>query len=127
MSVLPLTYPLPEELYNQLLKNGLMSLMEDEGSDHWPVAKFVTLDGDEAWLLTEIDPDDPGKAFALCDDGNGFPELDIVTLSLRDGIPRIGNREVVQVEYFKAVAPISVYAQAAFREGRIVNVDAVPL
>jgi hypothetical protein len=32
------------------------------------------------WLLTEVNPDDPGIAFGLCDLGMGFPEQGSVSL-----------------------------------------------
>jgi hypothetical protein len=41
--------------------------------DFPPVVKLFTPDAGTTWLLTEIDPDDPDRAFGLCDLGSGFP------------------------------------------------------
>ena len=63
-----------------LLANGRQSLDNDD-FDPPPVVKLFTLDAHSTWLLTEIDPDDPDRAFGLCDLGLGFPELGYVSLS----------------------------------------------
>jgi hypothetical protein len=52
-----------------------------EALDPRPVVKLFTPAARAAWLLTELDPDDPDIAFGLCDLGLGFPELGSVRLS----------------------------------------------
>jgi hypothetical protein len=51
-----------------------------EALDPRPVVKLFTPGAGAAWLLTELDPDDPDIAFGLCDLGLGFPELGSVRL-----------------------------------------------
>ncbi|WP_435521863.1 DUF2958 domain-containing protein [Bradyrhizobium japonicum] len=44
---------------------------------HVPVAKFFT-PAQAAWLITEVDPNEPDRLFGLCDLGQGCPELGYV-------------------------------------------------
>ncbi len=61
--------------------------------DPRPVVKLFTPDASATWLLTELDPDDPDRAFGLCDLGLGFPELGYVSLAeLRRCAARWGCR-----------------------------------
>jgi hypothetical protein len=71
----------------QLLANGA-AFDSDEAYDPFPVVKLFTPDAGATWLLTHIDPDDPGLAFGLCDLGVGCPEPGSVSLS---GIIRAGT------------------------------------
>ena len=48
--------------------------------DHLPVVKFFDPCGASTWLITECDPEEPGRLFGLCDLGMGFPELGYVSL-----------------------------------------------
>jgi len=111
---------IPDELRLQLLANGRRSLAE-QGFDPFPVVKLFTPDAGATWLLTEIDPGDPDRAFGLCDLGLGFPELGWVSLlELQQVLGPIGaaiERDV----YFKADKPLSAYAREAYRAGRIVT------
>ena len=63
----------------RLLRNGQASRERD--IDHVPVVKLFTPDASATWLLTELDPDDPDRAFGLCDLGLGCPELGYVSLA----------------------------------------------
>ncbi len=38
-------------------------------------------DGPGTCLLSELDPNEPDRAFGLCDTGHGYPELGYVLLS----------------------------------------------
>jgi hypothetical protein len=49
--------------------------------DPRPVVKLFTPDAGAAWLLTELDPSDPDRAYGLCDLGLGCPELGYVRLA----------------------------------------------
>ena len=52
----------------ELLVNGARSAL-GEDIDPPPVVKLFTPDGAATWLLTELDPEDPDRAFGLCDLG----------------------------------------------------------
>ena len=84
---------LTTSLREKLLANGRANrdadgLPREHGYiDHKPVVKLFTPDaGAATWLLTEIDPDDPDRAFGLCDLGFGCPELGYVSLSELDSV-----------------------------------------
>lgn len=90
-----------------------------EDIDPKPVVKFFMPDGPDTWLLAERDPDEPTRAFGLCDPGLGSPELGYVCLvelaALRGklGLPLERDR------HFVADGPLSAYAAAARAAGRI--------
>ena len=52
----------------ELLVNGARSAL-GEPLDPPPVVKLFTPDAGATWLLTELDPADPDRAFGLCDLG----------------------------------------------------------
>jgi hypothetical protein len=68
---------------------------------------------------------EPDMLFGLCDLGMGSPELGYVSLAeLRTVTGRLGlgiERDL----YFRPRYPLSVYAHAAHRRGRIVESDAL--
>lgn len=88
--------------------------------DHVPVVKLFTPDAGATWLLSECDPDEPDRLFGLCDLGQGFPELgyvslvEILTVRGRLGLP------VERDLHFVGDRPLSVYAEEARKQGRIV-------
>ncbi len=96
----------------QLLKNGADTREE---KDYPPVVKLFTPDAQATWLLSEIDPEEPDRAFGLCDLGHGFPELGYVSLTelraLRGHIGLPVERDV----RFEGTYPLTVYAEAARR------------
>lgn len=47
----------------------------DPDFDPPPVTKLFMPDGPGIWLLSELDPTEPDRAFGLCDTGHGYPEL----------------------------------------------------
>lgn len=68
----------------KLLANGrarIRALYAGNGIDLDPVVKLYTPDAGCVWLLSELDPADPDRAFGLCDLGLGYPELGHVLLS----------------------------------------------
>ena len=99
------------------LVNGARSAL-GEDIDPPPVVKLFTPDAGATWLLTELDPADPDRAFGLCDLGLGGPELgwvsltELATVRGRLGLPL--ERDL----HFVADRPLSAYAkEAQFRGG----------
>jgi len=121
---------MPDLIRARLLANGATA----HETDHLPVVKYFDPSGAATWIITEMMPPDspeegaseePDILFGLCDLGMGCPELGYVRLSeLKSVTGRLGlgiERDL----YFRAVYPLSVYAHAADRRGRIVESDAL--
>lgn len=87
--------------------------------DHVPVVKLFTPDGAATWLLSELDPDDPDRAFGLCDLGFGCPELGYVSLAELAAVRGKLGLPVERDRWFKGDKPLSAYADAARATGRI--------
>src|SRR5450755_915740 len=68
------------EQRTKLLDNGAAAARGEERDPH-PVVKLFTADANATWLLTELDPGEPDRAFGLCDLGLGCPELGYVLMS----------------------------------------------
>lgn len=47
----------------------------------YPVVKFFAPGESATGLLTKLDPDEPERAFGLCDLGHEMPELGYVSIS----------------------------------------------
>ena len=116
---------MPDDIRARLLANGAVP----QETDHLPVVKYFDPCGAATWIITELTPAEteevePDILFGLCDLGMGCPELGYVSLSeLKSVRGRLGlgiERDL----YFKARYPLSVYAHAAERRGRIVESDA---
>jgi hypothetical protein len=116
---------MPDDIRARLLANGAVP----QETDHLPVAKYFDPCGAATWIITELMPAEaegvePDILFGLCDLGMGSPELGYVSLSelrsVRGGLGLGIERDL----YFKARYPLSVYAHAAHRRGRIVESDA---
>ena len=117
----------------QLTENGrrdFQAIAYGDGgtSDHAPVVKLFTPDGEATWLLTalEFDTSDDGKeviatgrAFGLCDLGMGFPELGYVDIADLQAVRGGLGLSVERDRYFTADKPLSEYAKKAREEGRI--------
>jgi|CXWL01.1.fsa_nt_gi hypothetical protein len=90
-----------------------------ENIDPNPVVKLFTPDGACAWLLTELDPEDPDVAFGLCDLGMRFPELGSVRLfelmAVRGALGLAVERDV----HVTATRTLGEYADAAMKAGAI--------
>ena len=100
--------------------NGERSAAGEE-IDPRPVVKFFTPDGGATWLLTELDPSDPDRAFGLCDLGLGCAELGYVSLA---ELAAVRGRLGLPIErdlHFVADQSLSAYADAARSRGRIVT------
>ncbi|MEZ5832895.1 MAG: DUF2958 domain-containing protein [Dongiaceae bacterium] len=116
---------MPDDIRARLLANGAVP----QETDHLPVVKYFDPCGAATWIITELMPAEadgiePDILFGLCDLGFGCPELGYMSLSeLRSVTGRLGlgiERDL----YFRARYPLSVYAHAADRRGRIVETDA---
>jgi len=123
---------LTREIERKLFANGVTSaqaIMRDgDTPDHKPVVKLFTPDGQATWLLSEFEVEFPegndppfatGRAFGLCDLGQGFPELGYVNLTelraIRDGYGLPVERD----KYFRASKRLAEYAEEARKAGRI--------
>ena len=104
----------------KLLRNGERSRREPDFDPH-PLVKLFTQDAQCTWLLSEIDPTDPDRAFGLCDLGMGSPELgwvslmELATVRCKLGLPIERDRA------FRAKGLLSAYADNARLWGRIVS------
>ena len=111
---------LTEAQRRELLANGQRSAAGNP-IDPLPVVKLFTPDAGATWLLTELDPQDPERAFGLCDLGLGDPEIGSVSLT---ELASVRGRLGLPVErdlHFAADRPLSAYAAEAARRGRIVT------
>ena len=101
-----------------LLANGRRSAGSAHIDPH-PVVKLFTPDANATWLLTEIDPGEPDRAFGLCDLDLGFPEPGYVALSELRSLRGPLGFPVEADQGFVADRPLSNYAAEAQAEGRI--------
>ncbi len=99
----------------RLLVNAL-----SEEKDHPPVLKLFTPDGAATWLISEVDPDENDRLYALCDLGLGFPELGWVSLAEISSVRGKLGLPVERDLHFVADKPLSAYAEEARKHGRIV-------
>ena len=103
----------------ELTAHGERSAAGEE-IDPRPVVKLFTPDAGATWLLTELDPIDPDRAYGLCDLGLGSPELGYVSLA---ELAAVRGRLGLPIErdlHFKSDQSLSAYADAARSRGRIV-------
>ncbi|TPM33539.1 DUF2958 domain-containing protein [Mesorhizobium sp. B2-2-2] len=110
---------IPPVLLAELLANGGETAKGREVDFH-PIVKIFDPAGSATWLLTEVDPSDPSRAFGLCDLGMGCPELGYVDLV---ELATVRNRFGLRLEidrYFRPTKRLSAYAADARRKGRIV-------
>ncbi|WP_430425076.1 DUF2958 domain-containing protein [Phenylobacterium sp.] len=104
----------------RLLANGVHAA-RSEAFDPVPVVKLITPNANAAWLLSELDPRDPDRAFGLCDLGLGTPELGYVSLAELETAARSSGLTVEEDSGFRPDRTLSGYAQAAHAAGRIVT------
>lgn len=102
-----------DEQYRQLLENGKP---ENRDKDHPPVAHLYFNWHPAEWLISEIDPENPGIAFGLCDLGMGFPEMGYIDLqelkSLKVG-PEPFALPIANNTLFEGKYPLTVYWKAS--------------
>lgn len=104
----------------QLIANGERSAAGEHIDPH-PILKLFTPDAGATWLLAELDPGEPDRAFGLCDLGLGCPELGYVSIT---ELASVRGRLGLPIErdlYFTASRPLSEYVAEADRRGRIVT------
>lgn len=109
-------------LANGRINNDIRERLGDETKDFEPVVKLVLPGTAMAWLVTEIDPDEPSRAHGLCDLGFGTPETGDFSLEEITSVPG-PLRKTVQIDQsFTAKGPLSAYQDAARKARRIVQI-----
>lgn len=115
---------LTKQQLDQLILQGRATsaaLAQGEGPpEHDPVVKLFTPDASCTWLISELDPDDPDLAFGLCDLGFGSPELGSVRISEIASIRGPMGLPAERDRHFTARRSLSVYAEIARQNGRII-------
>lgn len=105
---------IPDDIRARLLANGAAP----SETDHVPVVKLFDPCGAATWLLTELLPDGD-SLFGLCDLGFGCPELGYVSLAEIESVKGPLGLGIERDLHFASRFPVSVYAEAARRAGRI--------
>ena len=108
---------LTQELHDRLLVNG-----RQRDVDHVPVVKFFNPVGAATWLATELD-EDGETLFGLADLGFGCPELGSFSVLEMASVRLPFGLGIERDLYFGGTFPLSVYAEAARKAGRIVEDD----
>lgn len=103
----------------QLLANGERRKTDADFDPH-PVVKLFTPDAGCTWLLCELDPDEPDRAFGLCDLGLGFPELGYVDLRELTTVRGKLGLPIERDLYFRPDGTIGAYADKARLRGRLI-------
>ena len=123
----PLVSPfniITEAQYAELLANGRAAreaALAGLDFDPKPVVKLFTPHWCARWLLTDIDPEYPQRAYGLCDLGDGRPSVGYVCLAdLEDTHGKI-KFTVAADPHFVADKPLSIYADVAYTRGLIVT------
>lgn len=111
---------IPNSFREVLLANGARSAA-GETFDPRPVIKLFTPDANATWLLTELDPANPNRAFGLCDLGLGTPELGWILVSELEALRgRLGLPVEIDL-VFRPNRSLSAYASLARRRARIIT------
>ncbi len=87
--------------------------------DTRPPVKLFTPDAQATWLIADIDPDEPTRAFGLCDLGHGFPELGYVDLTEIAGLHGLMGLPVERDKWFAPDKTLGEYATDARQRQRI--------
>ena len=84
-----------------------------------PIVKLFTPDAGCKWLLVSLDPDEPDRAYGLCDLGLGCAELGFVSIgeikAIRGSVGLPPERDL----YFEAEGTLGWYADRARVSGSI--------
>ncbi|WP_242096718.1 DUF2958 domain-containing protein [Sphingomonas sp. CROZ-RG-20F-R02-07] len=110
---------LPRRTLARLLANGRRSATGVR-TDPPPVVKLFTPDAGATWLLAEVDPRDPDRAFGLCDLGVGEPELGYVSLAELAGVRGRLGLPIEIDRWFVPDKPLSGFTDAARAARRII-------
>jgi hypothetical protein len=105
---------LTSDLRERLLANG-----RKRSVDHVPVVKFFNPLGACTWLATELE-EGGDQLFGLGDLGCGCPELGYFSLFEMQTLRLPLGLGIERDLYFEGMLPLSIYAEAARRAGRIV-------
>jgi len=113
-----------ETQYAELLANGRAAreaALAGLDFDPKPVVKLFTPHWFARWLLTDIDPEYPQRAYGLCDLGDGRPYVGYVCLTDLEDIHGKIKFTVAADPHFVADKPLSIYADVAYTRGLIVT------
>ena len=106
---------LPTDLRRRLLAQG-----EARGRHQVPLLKLFNPLGAATWLASELDADGD-TLFGLADLGFGCPELGSFSLAEIEALRLPYGCRIERDLTFSARFPLVVYAEAARRQGRIVE------
>ncbi|MBG6116569.1 MULTISPECIES: DUF2958 domain-containing protein [unclassified Sphingobium] len=106
---------LPDDLRRRLLAQG-----EARGARQVPLLKLFNPVGAATWLASELDADGD-MLFGLADLGFGCPELGSFSLAEIEALRLPYGCRIERDLTFSARFPLVVYAEAARRQGRIVE------
>ena len=109
---------IPTAHWEILLANGRRTASGEE-HDPAPAIKIFLTGSAATWLLTEVDPSEPDRAFGLCDLGLGYPELGYVSLAELASVTGPLGLHIEHDEHFRSIERISVHAANARANGRI--------
>ena len=99
--------------YEQLFRNGTEPY---QGDDHIPVVKLTMPDC--TWLITEIDSENPNIGYGLYMPNDHFSRFD--HLDLEEAM-NAKNCTFLTVQYFRGKYPVSVYKDAEWWYGHLVE------
>jgi hypothetical protein len=111
---------LTESQRRKLLANGLRRKTDVDFDPH-PVIMIFTPDAGATWLLTELDPDEPARAFGLADLGFGCPELGYVDLRELATVRGKLGLSIERDLYFRPGGTITAYAENARLRGHLIT------
>lgn len=125
---------LPHPIRFALRANGMTGRIlaaRGERFDPLPVLKLfnpvgaatLRLGSGQAWIATELDEDDD-TLFGLADLGFGSPELGNFSLREIASVRLAFGLFIERDEHFEALAPLSLWAETARREGSIIAAEA---
>ncbi|WP_428977747.1 DUF2958 domain-containing protein [Lichenibacterium minor] len=97
----------------------LASRSAGEDVNPYPLVELFTPNANATWLLAELDPGEPDRAFGLSDLGLGLPELGYVALSELRAIRGPLGLAVERDQHFIADRQLSAYADVAHDRRRI--------
>ena len=104
----------PSAIRARLLANGAVAIE----TDHVPVVKLFNPCGAATWLFTEMGSDGD-TLFGLADLGFGCPELGYASLAEIAAVRLPFGLSIERDLHFEGRFPLSIYAEAARRLGRI--------
>lgn len=101
-----------------LLANGREAAKKSSFNPR-PVVRLFTPDAAFTWLLAWVDPDEPDRAFGLCDLGMGCPELGYVSLAEIRAIRGLLRLPVERDRWWEPRKTLTEYADDARRAGGV--------